>query len=226
MNETKTPASTRAVTHTINRARPETVRLWTIQPLWVWERLYEQKTLFSNPSQLEYFSDLKDDYDWMRGQMRRRLPDYLDHYPWWAYDHKTDLRHRHTDSNRQHVRLELGVPQERVLLSAYGAWHFALNKFYLPYAVEDAEYQRESDAWDEELEQHGLNPYSGRPLPEPWHTRMTASWERIFDVEDLRETNTIQACFERLDLEDVVKVTVFTPRPFIRNIPSSFSVCA
>lgn len=41
---------------------------------------------------------------------------------------------------------------------------------------------------------------------------MTASWERIFDVDDLRETNTIQACFERLDLADVVKVTLFTPR--------------
>jgi len=41
---------------------------------------------------------------------------------------------------------------------------------------------------------------------------MTASWGRIFDADDLRDTNTIQACFERLDLEDVVKVTFFTPR--------------
>ncbi len=225
MNRTKTPTSSRAVTYIINSVRPNTVRLWTIQPLWVWERLCKQKSLFSDPSQLEHFLDWKEDYDWMRNQMRRRLPNYLGHYPWWAYDYKTDLRHRHTDSSGQHVRLELGVPQERVLLSAYGAWHCALNKLYLPYAIEDAEYQHESDAWDEELERYGLNPYSGYPLPEPWQTRMTASWERIFDVDDLRETNTIQACFEHLDLEDVLKVTVFTPRPFIRNIPSSFLVC-
>ena len=39
---------------------------------------------------------------------------------------------------------------------------------------------------------------------------MVASWERIFDVDDLRDTNTIQACFERLELNDVVTVTEFT----------------
>lgn len=187
------------------------MRLWTIQPLWVWERLCEQGMLWSDPTGEAFFRDFQDSYDWMRGQMRRRLPAYQGRHPWWAYDHKPDLR-RYKPGAGPMARLELAVPPERVLLSAYGAWHYVLNLFYLPQSVDDEEYQREDDAWEEELKQHGLNPYEDHPLPEPWQSRMVASWERIFDVDDLRDTNTIQACFERLDLADVVRVTFFTPR--------------
>ncbi len=65
------------------------------------------------------------------------------------------------------MRLELAVPPERVLLSAYGAWHSVLNLSYLPQAVEDGEYERESNAWDEELERHGLDPYGAAPCRNP-----------------------------------------------------------
>lgn len=212
MDQTQAVLRPRAVTRAAGKAKPGTIRLWTIQPLWAWERLQEQKTLFSDPTQEEFFQDFQADYDWMRDQMRRRLPDYAGHYPWWAYEHKPDLRCYTRSSPERHVRLELAISPERVLLSAYGAWHFVLNSWYLPHSVEDVEHERESDAWDAELKQYGLDPYRGRPLPEPWHSRITTSWERIFDVDELRETNTIQACFERLDLADVVKVTPFTPR--------------
>lgn len=212
MTDKQQCSGVRAVTRTVGRARHGTLHLWTIQPLWVWERLCEQKSLYSDPTQQEHFPVFRNDYDWMRVQMRRRLPGYSGHYPWWAYEHKPDLRHQNTCGSELHVRLELAVPLERVLLSAYGAWHFVLNPSYLPHSADDAGFERESDAWDAELEQHGIDPYRRRPLPEPWHSRMTASWERIFDVDELRDTNTIQACFERLDLVDVVKVTTFMPR--------------
>lgn len=145
-------------------------------------------------------------------QMRRRLPEYQGHYPWWAYDYKLDLRSfRHHVYGGRQVLMELAVPLERVLLSAYGAWHCVLNRFYLPHAVDEEGYEREQDAWDAELEAEGLDAYWGAILPEPWQSRMAASWDRIFDADDLRDTNTIQACFERLDLSDVVQVTEFTP---------------
>ena len=148
----------------------------------------------------------------MRQQMRRRLPEYEGHYPWWAYDYKLDLRSfRHQVFGGRQVLMELALPPERVLFSAYGAWHYVLNPMYLPQSVDEGEYKREARTWEEQLKQCGLDPYQGRSLPEPWYSRMTASWERIFDVDDLRDTNTIQACFERLDLSDVVKVTAFTP---------------
>ena len=143
--------------------------------------------------------------------MRRRVLGYEGRYPWWAYEHKPDLR-RYKPGIGPSVRLELAMPPERVLLSAYGAWHYVLGLWYLPQSVAEEEAERESNSWEEELKQHGLDQYRGRPLPEPWHSRMSASWERIFDVENLRETNTIQACFECLNIEDVVKVTFFTSR--------------
>lgn len=197
----------------MNKARP--VRLWTIQPRAVWERLRRDRTLWVDPTDPAFSHDFREDYDWMRGQMRRRLPGYGGHYPWWAYDYKLDLRSfRHRRGQGQWVRLALALPPERVLLSAYGAWHFVLNRWHLPHAADDAGYERESAAWDAELAAHKLDPYATQPLPEPWHSRMVASWERIFDVDDLRETNTIQACFERLDSADVVGVTPFEGVPW------------
>jgi hypothetical protein len=207
----------KAVTHAVHRPRPETIRVWTIQSLHIWEQLREQQTLLADPSGQEFFQEFRASYDWMRGQMRRRLPEYDGHYPWWAYEHKPDLRHHQVTGPGQFARLELAVPPERVLLSAYGAWHYVLNLWYLPQAVEEQEYEREGELWDEVLRQHGIDPNCARPLSAPWHSRMTASWERIFDVNDLRETNTIQVCFERLNLDDVVRVTIFTPRPQSRN---------
>ena len=204
--------SGKAITYSLGRARPGMVRLWTIQPLSTWERLREQRTLWADPTGEAFFQEFRDSYDWMCQQMRHRLPGYQGHYPWWAYEHKPDLRHHQTASLGRFVRLELVLPPARVLLSAYGAWHYVLTPGYLPQAVEESEYERERAAWEEELRRHGLDRYTDRPLPEPWFSRMTASWECIFDVDDLRPTNTIQACFERLNLEDVVKVTVFTPR--------------
>jgi hypothetical protein len=46
-------------------------------------------------------------------------------------------------------------------------------------------------------------------LPEPFETRRRKSWDRIFEVETRRETNSIQATVERLALEDIRKVTEF-----------------
>lgn len=205
MTDKQQRSGVRAVTRTVGRARLGTQRLWTFQPLRVWERLCEQKTLLSDPTGEDFFQEFQASYDWMRVQMRRRLPDYAGHYPWWAYEHKPDLRHQNACGTELHIRMELAVPPERVLLSAYGAWHSVLGPSYLPHSAELTECRRESDAWDDELEQHGLDPYQSRSLPEPWQSRMTVSWERIFDVDDLRDSNTIQACFERLDLADVVK---------------------
>ena len=79
--------------------------------------------------------------------------------------------------------LELAVEPERVLLSGYGDWHFVLSDWHLL--------------------SEGHEPPPEPPGPE----ERARSWERIFDVDAIRETNTIQACWERLDLADVVRVT-------------------
>jgi hypothetical protein len=179
--------------------------------------LREQRTLFCDPTGEDFFQEFRDSYDWMCEQMSYRLPEYDGHYPWWAYDHKPDLRRYPQVGDGQFVRLELALAPDRVLLSGYGSWHHVLNFWYLPRLEDALEFEREATTWDDELERHGLNPDKGRLLPEPWSSRMRASWENIFNVNELREMETIQACFECLMLEDVVRVTVFTPRLLPEN---------
>ena len=151
-------------------------------------------------------------YDWLRDQMKRRIPGYEGHYPWWGYEHFLDLRFYRWHVGEygvRLVRLGLAVPRERVLASAYGAWHCVLNRGYLPASLVWEEYEQALDAWEAEVRSHGSDDRQN-PLPEPWESQMRASWERIFDVEARRPRETIQVTFERLDYADVVDVTEFT----------------
>jgi hypothetical protein len=221
---TNNPIIRSAVTRHLNRPKPDTIRLWTIQPPAVWHALREQGTLLVDPNHpdcVEYFDEYRDAYDWLRVQMAHRIPGYGGHYPWWAYEHFLDLRFYrwHTPRRGVHlVRLELAIPKEQVLLSAYGSWHCVLNRGYLPEAIEWEDYERELDAWEDQAKQSGVEVSGGSkkgfiPYPEPWEEQMKASWERVFDIEARRPTETIQATFERLELTQVVKVTEFNSMP-------------
>lgn len=211
--------SAKAITRRIGKPRPGTIPLWTIQPLAVWHSLCQQETLYvdaTHPKFLDSIDDFREGYEWMRQQMAQRIPGYEGYYPWWAYDYKLDLRswrYQTYPPYMRYVRLALAIPQEKVLLSAYGDWHFVLNRWYLPYATDGDEAMQELDAWDAEASQQGADVFSRQLLPEPWESQLRASWERIFDVDRLRATNTIQATFERLELADVLKVTEFVSQP-------------
>jgi hypothetical protein len=75
--------------------------------------------------------------------------------------------------------------------------------------------EAEYEAWNAALDEVGLSA-EHLSLPELWETRITDTWERIFDVESLVASgdwsDAVQATFERLDLADVVRVTEFTTR--------------
>lgn len=208
---TGTFAREHGITYRLCRPRRHATRLWTVQPYPVWARLLREHSLVVDPAHPSFNQDFCAAYDWMREQMHSRLPDYENHYPWWAYDARVDLRSfRYQVGPGPHVLLALALPPERALLSAYGAWHAVLGQRYLPDAASEDAWERDGETWDEELMREGLNPRDGASLPEPWQSRMRASWNCIFSVERLRETNTIQACFERLDLADVLEVTKFS----------------
>ena len=195
-------------------AKPGTMRLWTIQPPHVWDALQEQGTLLVDPAHSNFGGHEKSfglAYDWLRPQMQKRIPGYAGHYRWWAYEHFLDLRFYRWnigEYGERLVRLELAVPQEKVLLSAYGAWHTVLRRGYLPESLK--EWERELDAWNAQA--YGNIPFFEQryfPLADPWAAQLHQSWERIFDVDARRPEETIQANFERLEYADVVKVTEF-----------------
>ena len=205
-----------ATTCDIHRPKPDTMRLWTIQPPFVWTTLQAEGRLLVDPNHPDVTDSIADfghAYRWMREQMAKRIPGYTGNLPWWAYEHFLDLRRYrwHTlPQGQPWVRLELAVPNERVLLSAYGAWHYVLGRGYLPESIASEGCDWEEEAWQEEAARHGIHVNQQTPLVEPWETRLQASWERVFDVEARRSTETIQATFERLELAEVVRVTEFT----------------
>jgi len=188
------------------------LRVWTIQPFEVWERLQMSGLLYADGRHIP--PELRFAYQWMRDQMVKRIAGYSGRYPWWGWAHpKPDLRCAgHLPRGTRGVRLELELHDQEVLLSDFDAWHFVLNQGYL--ALNEAEFEDFYRRFDAVV----ADPHAWPP-PKSWHTAIVASWGRIFDLDALA-TNPdwsgpegyIQATFECLRLEDVRHVTYFVAR--------------
>ena len=94
------------------------------------------------------------------------------------------------------------------MLSDFDAWHIPLNGHYL--ALTDEE--RASYLADRER----YNSEPSTELHEDLTHRYYGSWERIIDMDQLKEPDwhsmerkSIQACFWQLDLDQVVSVKHF-----------------
>ncbi len=158
-------------------------------------------------------------YRWLMGQMRERLPDCSGRrYPIWAWHTpKPDMREvGYYSPGEMCVRLTLDIADEeasrRVLLSGFDAWGWhVLNNWYLD--VSDEEYE-----WWDKLAPRRFDEELSPCLQEIVHR----SWERIFDLELLDraaredwETYSplrVQATFEEIRIEEVVKVEHFRAR--------------
>ena len=188
------------------------MRMWTIQPVEVLVQLKEERVLHTVPSYIP--KEFRHAYDWMRAQMKRRLPYYDGHYPWWGWHTpRPDLRGSgHLPHGTQGVRLELQLDPAKVLLSDFDAWHAVLNRGYLGLS------EAEDEAWYKRFE--AAVPNRGAwPPPEPWYSDILTSWERVFDLEALATSEYwqpgpryVQATFETLSLTDVHRVTFFVAR--------------
>jgi hypothetical protein len=188
------------------------MRVWTIQPVEVLARLEEKQVLHVDPAHIP--KEFRHAYDWMRTQMARRIPGCRGHYPWWGWHSpRPDLRcSGHLPRGNRGVRLELELDPAEVLLSDFDAWHVVLNRGYLALS------EKEEEAWYQHFEESVPDRWAW-PLPEPWHSDILSSWERIFDLEALATSkywqaglHYIQATFETLRLADVCHVTSFVAR--------------
>ncbi len=93
----------------------------------------------------------------------------------------------------------------------FQAWHYVLNCSFP--AIDD----EEDDAFDLAMEQVRI-PHLW-PFPEPFYSRVIASWQRIFDLGAADATwwrnpseHSIQAAFWELDLASVRRVDCFKAR--------------
>lgn len=188
------------------------MRVWSIQPLRVWELLSDQRVLHVDPALCGRCSLSPEAFSWMCQQMSRRISNYHGHLPWWGWQcPKPDIRFysRRGIHGQQRVRLELEIPDAQVLPSNEMAWIAVLNHIFVSYT------DIEGQEWDTALEEQNIDDRQ-RPLPEPWQSQLAVSWERIFDVSGLRAggdwSDIVQVTFEEMRLADVIEVRPFTVR--------------
>lgn len=207
------------------------MKIWTIQPVYVYDKLREEKVLYTDitKSSCYNFSDflcneLKKDnievdesdftvfnvaYDWLKDRMSEVIerPSNAT-YPWWGWykrnmrNSKPDLRESgYANKGEQLVCMELELEESNVLLSDFDLWHFCISNSFIPDVDNEAEFDAQYD-WFESLSK------------EEQEKEKFKSWETIFDTHlDFRPWHKrgkwVQATFWELRLEDVKKVEYF-----------------
>ena len=114
------------------------MRLWTIQPLEVLEKIKQKGEFVCNPVYSD--SDFKRAYYWLVKQMDSRGIEhpYGLELPIWAW-YKTDWENKKPDLEQEDfsdkrenlVCIELEIDDKDVLLSDFYAWHYVLNDSFL-----------------------------------------------------------------------------------------------
>lgn len=148
-------------------------------------------------------------YEWMKDAMdeagiKGRKPDIN---PWWCWIRMGGGYAKPTDLNADEnfVLLELSLAPEDVLLSDFHMWHVPLN--YWLNAGEEAD-----EAFENELKAAGLNIYTQKPLPEPFHSRVQASWRDVFSLDRVNgftyelANKGIQGVFWTLSPENIIGI--------------------
>lgn len=193
------------------------MRLWTIQPIEVYEEIEKNGYYACNIEKAregdEYFDIcFKDAYDWLVEKMKEKIGEPPEGicYPVWAwhtYDWKrksSDLRARQGKRGQKMVRLEIEIPDNEVVLTDFDAWHNVLNKWYAIDCNNEEEYDIEYAKFEK------LSPEEQKRIT-------IESWNKIFDLTPI---NTdwiingayIQATFWKLNKDQIKKVKFFTSK--------------
>lgn len=188
------------------------MRVWTVQPVELYDKLKEVAVLHADFAKSEYADadEFRRAYDWLADQMRNRVgsPPPGVTYPFWAW-HTLEWKHKKLDLRTMAFRyysdpsvcMELEIPDDQVLLSDVDAWNLVLNDAYIGDATNQDELDEEWD-WIESL-------------PDEEATALKRqSWDKALDVSPFDDGWTvrgsfIQATFWELRLDDVRGVRYF-----------------
>lgn len=189
------------------------MRLWTIQPPKIVNIIENTGKFTCDTALSENYQDFHDAYLWLVNEMDKRNiyhPQDLQ-LPLWAW-HTFNWKYKKPDfrcmglgiSGQQYVCIEFEIPDDQVLLSDHGHWHFVLNHAWFNDSVCEEEFDKLWE-WFETLE----------PLKKEELTR--ESWQKIFDIRPvhtdwLQTGRYIQATFWELKKDMVRDVKYFTAR--------------
>jgi hypothetical protein len=154
------------------------MRLWTVQPVAVWEGLQSAGTIRVDPAKLIREGWIHPQYSWLIWQLRYRIQDSRGSLPWFAYCARPDLRWlRHSrPAGSREVLIELVPPEGTYVAFPCWAWHEVFCGQYLGLSGPEV---RE---WLSGLRRDTGIAFSehGGLLPEPWQAELEASWRRLF----------------------------------------------
>ena len=192
------------------------MRLWTMQPVEVYNILMKDGVFTCNPDKVCEPSFL-DRYGWMNAKLNEKdtKPENVE-YPIWAWfrfdskEKKPDLRHScYGNRGDKMVCMELEVTDEKVLLTDFDLWHFPLNDWWLDTSMFKHGFTEEEYDLNHKLFK-GLSKEEQRQEKEK-------SWDMALDIEPfesewISKGMYVQAVFWELKREYVKKVWFFTAR--------------
>lgn len=148
------------------------MRVWTIQPLAVWDQIETEGIAHVEP---ELVTIRGVQYRWLVPQLRQRLTRFTGPLPWWAYCAKPDLREYRQGVPRgeRHVRIELEPEPGTFLVFPCWAWNRIFSNRYLALTL------AEQEDWEWRFYQV-VTDHDTWPHPEPFRSEREASWQRLF----------------------------------------------
>lgn len=186
--------------------------LYTIQPSSVLHEIQEKGRYHFDSAQAPLYSDFSPSYQWMEQEMQKRgiTPSVRNGekeplvWAWHTWEGERKIPEYKdqtfvTDGREDRpVCIEIDIPDEKVLLSDFNAWHSVLNHLY----IDDSTNEEEFDRMHAEFQ----------VLPEEEKQRkMEESWQKIFDItkyeSEWRSNGMyVQAVFYGLYREQIVRV--------------------
>ena len=156
---------------------------WTIQTREKWKEAQRLGYLIADEKYI--WEEFIEPYQWMMGQMKKRLPNYAGEYPIWLWTRRPDLRGRaHLGKGEKGVLLKVELDEQDVLLSHFQAWHIVLSRSYFELEINEEEPEYNKD----EIEK---------------------SWEMIFELDILEQHPNWKSILEKNGVQAVTgKITI------------------
>ena len=122
------------------------MKYYSLQNLKTWEDALEKGYLVGNKNYI--MDDIFDkQYKWMMKQMSKRIGTSESEYPVWIWLSPSNISIDEIVYNKDnnYVILEIELPEDKVLLSNFDAWHIILNYGYFS---DDIENVNQEDDWE------------------------------------------------------------------------------
>lgn len=153
--------------------------IYTIQSRQVLDRLITNKKYTCDAEKSHYKNDFDTEYKWMAAQMDNHAVPHPDNliYPIWGWyrinGHAPTLNDLKNFMSKDDIILKINIPENKILLSDYDAWHYVLNNMWYDNSTSEYEFDLMHTYFDT------LPRFKQKKLKEE-------SWLKIFNITKIK----------------------------------------